>query len=339
MTNQRQIKVAAFTGRQNDPASYFRIRQYIKLLQQQGLIIQEFSHPAKDRCWYPGFLKAMPYMRGVIDCRKSDVVWLNRILVSGYETFERLLKRPRVMDVDDAIWLDPPFAKYAVPHIAKVMDAIIAGNAYIADWFSRYCGQVHILPTAIDLTRYKLSPAQSQLDEFIIGWTGSSSNFKYLKLIEKPLSRFLNIYVHAKMKILADKPWNSDLIPPERITFVQWNRDNEVSELYDMTVGIMPLADDQWTRGKCAFKMLQYMAIGLPVIASPVGMNKDVFSKGDIGYDANSAGEWYDALEVLHTDRQLRAKLGQTGRQVVEQYFSAETVVHKLASIFKTIAE
>ena len=333
MTNQRQIKIAAFTGRQDGPAYHFRIRQYKELFRQRGLIIQEFSHPAKNRCWYPGFFKAIPYIPGVIDCRKSDVVWLCRALVEGYETFERLLKRPRVMDVDDAIWLARPFGRYAVPHIARGMDAIIAGNDYIADWFSRYCRQVHIVPTAIDLTRYKLSPAKSQSDEFIIGWTGSSSNFKYLKLIEKSLSRFLSIYTDAKLKIIADRQWNSDLIPPERIIFVQWNRDNEVSGLYNMSVGIMPLSDDQWTRGKCAFKMLQYMAVGLPVVVSPVGMNKDVLSKGDIGFAANSDDEWYDTIEALYKNVTLRTKLGIAGRKVVEQHFSAETAAQKLFSI------
>ena len=336
MTEQRQIKIAAFTGRQDDPASYFRIRQYKEFLRQRGLLLQEFGHPGAGRCWYPGPLKALPYLPGLFDCRKSDVIWLRRVLVEGYETFERFLKKPRVMDVDDAIWLAGPLGKYAVPHIVRGMDAIIAGNEYLANWFSRYCKQVHIVPTAIDLNRYKLSPDEPQLDGFIIGWTGTSSNFKYLGLIAKSLVRFLSDYPDAKIKIIANKQWKSDLIPPERIMFVQWSRDSEVAGLYDMSVGIMPLSDDQWTAGKCAFKMLQYMAVGLPVVVSPVGMNKDVLAKGDIGFAANSEDEWYDAIEILYKNVQLRNKLGLAGRKVVEQYFNTEIAAQMLCSIFSS---
>ncbi len=339
MTEQKQIKVAAFTSRQNDPASYFRIRQYMEPLEREGLSIREFSHPSKDRCRYPIFLKAVPYIPALVNCRKSDVIWLRRVLVEGYETFERFLKRPRVMDVDDAIWLARPFGKYAIPHIASGMDAIIAGNEYLANWFSRYCKQIHIIPTAIDLNRYKLSPAKSQSEKFVIGWTGLSFNFKYLNLIEKPLARFLKNHTNSEIKIIANVPWKSELIPPDRIKFIQWGRDKEVTELYDMSVGIMPLYDDQWTRGKCSYKMLQYMAIGLPVVVSPVGMNKNVFSMGDIGFTASSDDEWINAFETLYNNAALRPKLGMEGRKIVEKYYSVQSVVPKLSSIFRNIAK
>jgi glycosyltransferase involved in cell wall biosynthesis len=338
MTNQKHIKVAAFTGRPNDPASYFRIRQYIKFLQQQGLTIQEFSHPSKGRCWYPGFLKAIPYISAVSDCRTSNVVLLSRVLVTGYETFESLLKRPRVMDVDDAIWLTPPFGKYTVPHIAKGMDAIIAGNQFLADWFSKYCRKIYIVPTAIDLERYRARPVAPAGDTFIIGWTGTSSNFKYLRIIEKPLMRFLRDHPDAQLKIIADCRWQSDVIPQEKITFVPWSRNIEVSALYDMSVGIMPLEDNDWTRGKCSFKMLQYMAVGLPVVISPVGMNVEVLAKGKIGLPADSDNEWYEALETLYKDNSLQRALGQTGRKVIEQYYNANMVAHKLCSILTGMA-
>jgi glycosyltransferase involved in cell wall biosynthesis len=337
MTNQKNIVVAAFTGRQNCPASYFRVRQHKERLLQRGLTIREFSHPATKRCWYPGFFKAVPYIPGIIESRKYDVVWLCRVMVEGYETFERLLKRPRVMDVDDAIWLTGPFGKYALPHIAAGMDAIIAGNAYIANWFGKYCRQVHIVPTAIDLNRYTLAPPQSQLNGFIIGWTGSSSNFKYLRLIEKPLLRFLTDHPDSTLKIIADIPWNSEFIPPNRIQYIEWSRDNQVSQLYDMSIGIMPLADDQWAAGKCSFKMLQYMAVGLPVVVSPFGMNNDVLSKGDVGFAAVTDDQWYDAIKTLYNSKQLREQLGQAGRDVVEQYFNADVIADKIGTILNNM--
>ena len=167
----------------------------------------------------------------------------------------------------------------------------------------------------------------------MIGWTGTSSNFSNLELVEEMLAKFLAEHKNACFKIIADEQWHSELIPPERIEFVKWSRDVEVEALKTMSVGIMPLFDSPWTRGKCSFKMLQYMAIGLPVIVSPVGMNNEVLAKGDIGLAANTSDEWYNALETLYKDKELQIKSGDRGREVIEQNFSAETIASKLFSI------
>ena len=108
--------------------------------------------------------------------------------------------------------------------------------------------------------------------------------------------------------------------------------------MHSMSVGIMPLADDRWSRGKCAFKMLQYMAVGLPVIVSPVGMNRDVLDKADIGLAAGSPDQWYEALVSLYKDRTLGVELGLEGRKVVEQFYNADIIARELADIFKSLA-
>jgi glycosyltransferase involved in cell wall biosynthesis len=342
MTHESQnktIKVAAFTGRLDDPASYFRMRQYFPKLQSAGLKIQDFNHPCVHGCWHRGPLKVIPYLPAIFESRKFDLIWLCRTMVRGAETFERLLKRPRVMDVDDAIWLNRPLGRQTVPHIARGMDAVIAGNQFLADWFGKYCRQVYIVPTAIDLERYRLRPSAPPADKFVIGWTGTSSNFKYLRIIEKPLLRFLSKYPDSQFKIIADARWRSDIVPPDKILFVPWSRDIEVTALYDMSVGVMPLADNQWTRGKCGFKVLQYMAVGLPVIASPVGMNNEILEKGRVGLAAKNENEWYEAFEELYRQRHLGYELGKIGRKIVEEYFSAQMVAQRLFSILKTLAE
>ncbi len=119
--------------------------------------------------------------------------------------------------------------------------------------------------------------------------------------------------------------------------FVQWRRENEVEALQTMSVGIMPLTDTPWARGKCSFKMLQYMAVGLPVIVSPVGMNNEVLSKGDIGFAVNSDDDWYNAFDSLYNNSKLQNKLGGKGRLVVEEDFSAEQVSKTLFSILTNI--
>jgi glycosyltransferase involved in cell wall biosynthesis len=226
-----------------------------------------------------------------------------------------------------------------VPDIARAMDAVIAGNSYLAEYFGKYCKEVHIVPTAIDLDRYTLRPesADEQRDKFVIGWTGSSSNFKYLDTIEPILNRFIQEHDLAELMLIADRRWEHRLLPPEKVRFIRWSVEEEVRVLHSMSVGLMPLADDKWTRGKCAFKMLQYMAVGLPVIVSPVGVNRDVLEKGNIGLAASSPDEWYEALVSLYKERSLGVELGLEGRKVVEQFYNADIVTHDLADIFKSL--
>ncbi|MHC4641850.1 MAG: glycosyltransferase family 4 protein [Planctomycetota bacterium] len=338
-TPSQPITLAALTAGTRRPSSRFRMRQYIHRLAEHGVIVKEHMPFSEKTCYFPGPFKAMTKFGGLFRSRDTDMVWLSRGFVEGYETFERFLKRPRILDVDDAVWLRGPFGRFTVPDIARAMNAVTAGNSYLAEYFGKYCKEVHIVPTAIDLDRYTLrsESADEQLEKFVIGWTGSSSNFKYLDAIEEVLSRFIEEHDRAELMLIADRPWEYKQLAPEKVKFVRWSVGEEVSVLHSMSVGIMPLADDKWARGKCAFKMLQYMAVGLPVIVSPVGMNRDVLEKGDIGLGAGTDDEWYEALVSLYKDRSLGVKLGLAGRKVVEKFYNADIVARELADIFKSL--
>ena len=337
MNDMAGIKIAALTGGPNAPAARFRVRQYIPRLAQHGIEVHEYIPFFHENCGLPSPFKAMSHIPGVVGSRKADMTWIGRELVQGYETFERFLKKPCVMDVDDAIWLDWPFGKYAIPRIARMMDAIVAGNSYLAEWFGKYSKNIHILPTAIDISRYTKRPDSTVAEKkkFVIGWTGLACNYQFLKPIEDVLLRFLNNHPDTEIQLVAERMWKSGKIPPERIRFVQWSKETETTALQDMSVGIMPLPDNEWTRGKCSFKMLQYMAAGLPVVVSSVGMNEEVLAKGSVGFAATSADEWYGAMESLYKDRDLQIRMGKTARNVVEEHFSAIKVADSLADIFK----
>lgn len=339
MERTNTITIAALTGSVNDPASRFRLRQYVPRLSEQGITVFEHIPFFGKSCGLPSPFKTCSRIPALFRSRRADLVWLSRELVQGYETFERLLKRPRVMDVDDAIWLSRPFGFFAAADITRSMDAVIAGNEYLAEYFGRYCKKIHVVPTAIDLNRYELRPVSGgeAPEKFVIGWTGLASNYKFLKLIEEPLKRFLQDHPDAELQLVAERTWESREIGPERIKFTPWSVENEAKVLQEMSAGIMPLSDDKWTRGKCSFKMLQYMAVGLPVVVSPVGMNRDVLGKADIGFAAKSSDEWYDALKTLYKDRSLSVRLGLAGRKVVEQFYSADFIATELANIFKSI--
>lgn len=334
------ITLSALTAGTNIPSSRFRIRQYIPRLAEHGIVVKEHKPFSEKTCYFPGPFKALTKFGGLFLSRDSDLVWICRGFVEGYETFERFLKRPRILDVDDAVWLRKPFGRFTVPDIARAMDAVIAGNSYLAEYFGKYCKEVHIVPTAIDLDSYTLrsDSVDESSEKFVIGWTGSSSNFKYLDTIEEVLSRFIQEHDLAELMLIADRRWEHRLLPPEKVRFIQWSVEDEVRVLHSMTVGLMPLVDDKWTRGKCAFKMLQYMAVGLPVIVSPVGVNRDILEKGDIGLSAGTDDEWYESLVSLYEDRTLGVKLGLAGRKVVEEFYNADIVARGLADIFKSLA-
>ena len=332
----KQITITALAGGKKLPSARYRIRQYLPKLAQQGLIVNEHLPFFYDSCGLPSLFKAISRFRGVLKTYKTDLTWLSRELVQGYETFERLIKRPCVMDVDDSIWLDRPFGKYAIPNIAKRMDAIVAGNSYLAEWFSQYCKNVHIIPTTLDTSRY--TPKSDYSEKFTIGWTGMACCYKYVKAIEKPLFRFMKKHQKVEMLFVSEIPYESSILPADRLRFYRWNEQIETAALKEMSVGVVSLPDDEWTRGKCSLKMLGYLSAGLPVVASPVGVNNDIMAKGEVGFAAKSDNEWFDALETIYQNISLRQKLGQNGTKIVEQYYSINANVNKLADILKKAA-
>lgn len=330
------IKITALAGGKKLPSARYRIRQYIPILAQRGLIVNEHFPFFYDSCGLPSVFKAISRFSGVLKSRKTDLTWLSRELVQGYETFERFIKRPCVMDVDDAIWLDKPFGKFAIPRISRRMDAIVAGNSYLAEWFSKYCKNVYIIPTTLDTKRY--TPKSDYSEKFTIGWTGMACCYKYVEAIENPLSRFMHKHKEVEMLFVSERPYKSSILPTDRIRFYRWNEQIETNALKEMSVGVVSLPDDEWTRGKCSLKMLGYLSAGLPVVASPVGVNNDIMAKGEVGFAAKTEEEWFDALETIYNDYSLRIKLGKNGPKIVEQYYSIDANVDKLADILRKTA-
>ena len=334
------ITVAALTAGVNTPSSRFRIRQYIPQLVKEGIKIHEYIPYFEKSCGLPSLFKAAARIPALFQSRSADLVWIGKELVQGYETFERLLKQPRIMDVDDAIWLSRPFGGFAAADIARAMDAIVVGNNYLADYFSRYCRNIYVVPTAVDPERYVARiESASEPEKFVIGWTGLACNYKYLNIIEPVLQKLLREYDRIEMLLISNKPWKKiKNFPPNKIKFIRWSEENEVSALHRLSVGIMPLTDDKWTRGKCSFKMLQYMAASVPVVVSPVGMNREVLEKGEIGFGVKTENEWYEALKTLYQDWPRQKQMGLTGRNIIEESYSADIVAKELAGIFRTMA-
>lgn len=350
------LNVAALTTGRSDPSARFRVRQHIAPLAAAGIQVDEFvpvidKHsgvpsailektpeflmPAVQTAWRYG--KLATRLPGLMSSASADFIWLNRELLPGRYSLERFLRKPFVLDVDDAVWRGRPDGARTMERLGREAVAIFAGNRHIAEWFAPYTSNICIVPTAIDTERF--CPAAEpcrQERPFTVGWTGTSGNFGYLEAIEVPLKRFLTQF-DAKFLVVAERPPRFLHLDPDQVEFVRWSPETEASTLLLMDVGLMPLPDTEWTRGKCSFKMLQYMGCELPVVVSPVGMNTELLAMGNIGFGATAEAEWFDALTWLYHNRIEGKTMGREGRTLVLERFSRDVVAHRIARAFRNL--
>jgi glycosyltransferase involved in cell wall biosynthesis len=170
-----------------------------------------------------------------------------------------------------------------------------------------------------------------------MGWTGTSGNFPFLYAIEGALIRVFDHCARAKLLVVADRPPQFKSLPASRIEFERWTPRTEQAAFDRMSIGLMPLADTDWCNGKCSYKMLCYMAAGLPVVVTAAGMNRQVLALGEVGLSATSEREWVDALIALLDDPELRRNMGAAGRAVVEERFSLKRLAQQYAAAFHSL--
>ncbi|MCC1498226.1 glycosyltransferase family 4 protein [Alcanivorax sp. 1008] len=207
--------------------------------------------------------------------------------------------------------------------VMRLAHTVVAGNEYLAD-YAKCAGarRVEIIPTVIDLLRYPARQQAHAQPVFTIGWIGSPSTANYLYEIAPALAEFC-ARVPARVRLVGSGPVALPGVPVDLVT---WQEHTEVDEISGFEVGIMPLPDEPWARGKCGFKLIQYMACGLPVIASPVGVNAQLVEHGVNGFQASTVEQWLASLHDLYQDAELRQRLGAAGRQrVAQQYCLAVT--------------
>jgi glycosyltransferase involved in cell wall biosynthesis len=209
----------------------------------------------------------------------------------------------------------------------------MAGNSFLAEYAGRYNGRVSVVPTTIDTDAYRPSTRAPNRTP-VIGWTGSRTTAPYLEIIRPALER-LRRRTEFKLVVVG-----ADGFAPRGVEVEHrpWRSSTEVQDLTDIDVGVMPLADTEWERGKCALKALQYMALGVPPVVSPVGANRQVVEDGVSGRFAESSEEWETTLHLLLTEPGLRARLGRAARARVEASFSCRVQVPRVATVFREVA-
>jgi glycosyltransferase involved in cell wall biosynthesis len=252
-----------------------------------------------------------------------------------------LLSIPYIYDFDDAFFL-----KYRIgtlkplsfllankfdPLIARAA-FIFAGNKYLAEFARAFNPATTLLPTVVDTGRY-ICQARKQHDVFTVGWIGSPSTSTYLKGVALPLSR-LSVDGPVRFVVVGG---HCDPIEGVDVLNVPWDEASEITLLNSFDVGIMPLTDDDWARGKCAFKLIQYMACSVPVVASPVGANVDVVDSS-CGFLASDEDAWVSSLRTLRGDRGLRLRMGASARLKIENNYSLRCTIRVMAEVIKIVA-
>jgi len=278
---------------------------------------------------------------------RYDILWIEKelfpMLPSWFEELLGIFKIPYVVDFDDAIfhnydlnprWLVRLCLGNKIDKVMKKAALVIAGNEYLANR-ARQAGtkRVEIVPTVIDINKYE--PMYERNDVFTVGWIGSPATSKYLDLIKSPLEKF-NKCNHYKLVLVGAGSFHANNVTIENRL---WSEDTEVRDIQSFDVGIMPLPDDPWERGKCGYKLIQYMACGKPVIASPVGVNNDIVESGINGYLAHDEDEWVEAFRAIHDYPNMALKMGKQNREKIEKSYCIQVVANEIEALLRSIVK
>ena len=337
-------------------SSRYRSYQYVPYLQQLGhrihvapLLSDLYLRRLYARQSLPLLDVAASYVRRVFHLLRSgsyDLIWIEYEALPwipySIESFLQAGRTPYLVDLDDAVFhrydLNPSRLIRSIlgEKIDRVMrDAalVIAGNSYLAERAKKAgASQVAILPTVVDLEKYPVV-AIPKNEVFTVGWIGSPSTVHYLSEIRGALKTLSHKGAVRLVTIGAD-PGPLEGVSTE---MRPWNEETEVEEMLKFDVGIMPLKDSPWERGKCGHKLIQYMACSRPVVASPVGVNREIVEHGFNGFLATGSEEWMEALSTLKANAPLRLAMGAAGRKKVEQSYCSRITAPRLASLLADI--
>lgn len=337
-------------------SSRLRSYQYIPYLTAQGvdvtiapLLGDEYLknlYEGRSKPWKAILLAYVRRLVCLLKVRNFDLIWIEYELLPWFpgwlETLLFSLDIPYIVDYDDAV-----FHRYDLhsklivrlllsKKIDKVMRRaalVIVGNDYLANR-ARLGGATRIeyLPTVIDLERYHALP-RGENKIFTIGWIGSPTTARYLHLIQPALAEICRDGI-ARLVLVGSGPIKLDSVPVETRA---WTEDTEVTDIQSFDVGIMPLPDEPWERGKCGYKLIQYMACGRPIIASPVGINRKIVEEGVNGFLATTIAEWVAAFRVLYNNPELLERMGRYGRKRVETNYCIQVTAPRLLSLLRSV--
>ena len=331
-----------------------RILQMVPYLAQEniGIDIQPlFDNAYLEMLFKHGKRNSLNILRayakralGLLRCRHYDFVWVQYELFPylPLEAIARFIDKPILYDCDDAIFhqydqhpraiVRTLLGNKLVPLLQQCKLAF-CGNAYLEAYVRNYCGQTEIIPTTVDSHIFVPQAKTTKTSRPVLGWIGSPSTWNYCL----PLIDLFSEFVAADSLEMLVIGAGHNAKNPKDFTFREWQEQCEVADIQQMDIGIMPMPDAPWARGKCGYKLIQYMACGLPVIASPVGVNRDIVEHGVNGFLASTKEQWRQAIELLTADGDLRQRMGQAGRAKIEKHYSIQVQGPRVAKLIHAL--
>ncbi|HBE42175.1 MAG TPA: glycosyl transferase family 1 [Bacteroidales bacterium] len=339
------------------PSSRYRFFQYLGILKEYKFIIKVkpfFSDKYVRALYSDGKTNIIQILKGYLKrflilftITKYDLIVIEYELFPFFPSiFEKIIKRTGkryIVDYDDAIfiryinhrsWLARSLFHRKIEKVINCADCVITGNRYLKEYAIRFNENVHIIPTVVSRIKYDAVPRPESRTRFVLGWTGSYSTSKYLIPLCKVLRDLKrdDIQIHF---IGFDKNLRY-LFDGINVIWIEWDQETEISEIKNFNVGIMPLEDDQWSAGKCGFKIIQYMACGIPVIASPVGVNKELIEHGINGFLASGEDEWKSSVLYFVNNPEQALIMGNCGYKKFITSYSLEANAKKYLDIIKS---
>jgi len=305
-----------------------------------------------------GWLSSVATLKRVVDLirvRKFDVTFIHReAFPFGPPIIEGMLARlgrPLILDFDDALYVPYPYPSDTTTpvlyrlkrtgrqftHLVKISHHVIAGNRILADWARKHNPNITVIPTPVDTQYYTVKDYEHRVYEHvIIGWMGSHSTIPELMSVQNIFQRLVDRFGDKIEFLIVGDTRFRPVVPSMKV--IPFQLETEIRDLHAFDIGIMPLNDNEWTRGKCAYKALVYMAVGIPVVCSPVGVVNDFILHGQNGFLAPNEEQWVEILSMLIEDPELRRRVGIAGRQTVEEQFSAELWAPIFAEVITRVA-
>jgi glycosyltransferase involved in cell wall biosynthesis len=354
------MRVIAFTRYGSLAASTRqRLLQYVPALAAAGIHVdyhpllgQDYVRSLATGERYSRLRIAASYLRRMkqlLSVGDADLIWVYAELfpyLPGW--FERLAARsgkPVVYDFDDAFFhlyddhrnqVVRRLLRGKLEPLLRTAAACCCGNEYLFEYAVRYCANSTVLPTVVDTQIYTPSPSLQESGPAVIGWIGSPSTWPYMRPY-LPLFRELAAEEGATLRVIgAGRAADADRF--EGLELVDWSEVTEIDEVRRMNIGVMPLPDERWARGKSGYKLIQYMACAVPVVASPVGVNSQIVGSGRVGFLTGDIGEWRAALIRLIRDPQLRRQMGEAGRSLAVEHYSVQRHAPRLIEVLSAAA-
>lgn len=341
------------------PSQRFRVELFEPALKEAN-IKYSISPFIDEQTWNilysPGssLKKALGIIRGYLrrtknvlwDVRKYTHVFIHREAAPlGPPIFEWLLttlwRKKVIYDFDDAIWIPNTSsenkiaaflkANWKVKYICKWADTVVAGNKFLCAFASKYNKNVVCVPTVVDTDNGHNKIKEHRTDSILVGWTGSHSTLPFLEQMLPTLQDLHNEHPFTLLVIANKKP---DYDFPS-LMFIPWKEESEIDDLLNADIGLMPLTTDAWSEGKCGFKLIQYLSLGIPAVASPIGVNSTIIEHGRNGYIAQTQDEWKQHLLTLMKDMDSRKEMGKAGREKIVKEYSVQSQKNTFLSLFR----